>query len=148
MSISRKGVGGRKPVNIPNPFVVVDTIDDEEIVENVLWSEDDTRDINIEDIIVGIVRSFNADEEPGVSEIVDSRKVLRIYSNVNEITRQSVQDYLRCSESQAKRYIQVIKACNPFIQEHSEHPKTGIGGYRNVSKATFKYHCHVGMGNS
>lgn len=143
---SRKGVGGRKPINIVNPFVVVEDIDGELTEVNALWSEDDTRDINIEDIVVGIVRSFMADAESNVNELVDARKVLRCYSNINEITRISVQNYLRCSESQAKRYIQVIKACNPFIIEHLERPRVAVGGYVNASKATFAYTCSVCMG--
>lgn len=138
---NRSGVGGRKATIIPNHFVVDEAIDDDVVVENLLWNEEDTRDINIEDIIVGITRSFCAEEDDKVSELVDARKIVRIYSNVNEITRQSVQDYLRCSEKQAKRYIKVIKICNEFIITHLNTPKTAIGGYRNCSKSTFAHLC-------
>lgn len=111
MSVSRKGIGGRKPVTIENPFVEVDEWDNE---TNILWSKDFI-DIRVEDMIIGCVRAFNAASDKR-QEYVNWHKVYKVYRNCNFITRQIVQQYLQCSEAQAKRYIQVIKLSNKFMK--------------------------------
>lgn len=123
--MSRKGIGGRRPTLILNPFVVTNEWEDE---DNILWNMERV-DIRIEDIIVGCVRSFNAHKTTR-QEIVNWYKVYKIYHNCNVISRQTVQSYLKTSESQAKRYIQVIKLANPFLKRLVEGASgTDVIGY-------------------
>ena len=129
--------GGRKPKVIPNPFVVYDEWGDP---SNTLWDTEDELDIRIEDILVGCIRAFNAEKPTSVKqEYVNWQKLVRVYRNCNELTRQSIQDYLMCSESQAKRYVRVIKLANPFIERFMQ-GKSGsnIRGYVDVSLSQVK----------
>lgn len=109
--MSRKGVGGRKPTQIPNPFVRLNEWD---IQENILCY-DDRMDIRVEDTIIGVVRSYNAESDRR-QQVVNWLKVYKVFRNCNVITRQVVQDYLQCSKAQAERYIKVIKLANLFLQ--------------------------------
>ena len=106
----RAGIGGRKPVQVDNPFVF--EIDGD--TDNMLYHADIERNISLEDLIIGCVRSFTADKTTR-QDFVNWRKVIGVYRDVEVITRQGVQEYLSCSESQAKRYIRVIKMTNMFI---------------------------------
>lgn len=109
----RAGVGGRKPVEIPNPFVCTGTVND---TYNLLWEENPKVAINVVDLITGIIRAFGAESEASKKqEYVNWVKVQRLYKGMQWFTRQEVQDCLRCSPSTAKRYIQVLKLCNLFI---------------------------------
>ena len=115
-------MAGRKAVIINNPFVVDD--------ENILWCTEDDIDIRIEDCLVGIIRTFGHGQA-----FVSWQKLLRVYRNVDVLTRQNIQQYLRCSESQAKRYVQVIKACNPFIQRYVDGKSGGTAiGYIHIQR--------------
>lgn len=105
---SRKGIGGRKPTFIPNPFVIEEG--------NVLFDEEYI-DQNIDDIITGCVRNDAANRDDPKNR-VSAHRVLSVYRNVSEISRQSVEDHLRCSRKQAEVYIQVIKDCNFWISRH------------------------------
>lgn len=110
---NRKGIGGRKPVVIPNPFIVYDVWGDE---TNILWGTEDELDIRIEDMLVGCVRAFRVDKQKGmIQEYIDWHKLLRLYRESESFTRQGIQDYLMCSQSQAKRYIRIIKFTNLFV---------------------------------
>lgn len=114
LTSKRKAGGGRKPVVLPNPF---ETQDDWGDSVNVLWDTEDEVDIRIEDILVGCVRSFNADKKAR-QEFVNWQKLLRVYRNVCQFDAKSIADYLRCDERQARRYMQAIKLCNPFIERY------------------------------
>lgn len=114
MVAKRQAGGGRKPKVIPNPFVIQDIWGDP---INILWDMEHELDIRIEDTLIGCVRAFHAERPPSAKqEFVNWQKLLRVYRNCDTLTRKSIQDYLMCSESQAKRYIQVIKLVNPFIE--------------------------------
>ena len=112
MAINRKGIGGRKPVILHNPFIVKDLWGDS---ENILWDTEYELDIRIEDTLVGCVRIFSADLK-GKKALVNWQKLLRCYRNVHELSAKSIQDYLRCSKATASRYMQVIKFTNPFVE--------------------------------
>jgi hypothetical protein len=117
---NRKGIGGRKPVVVANPFIFRYEAEGAD-VHNILW--DDTHELQnrLLDMFTGLVRAFHADKPAGTREIVSAASLIPIYKALNVITRQSVQDYMRCSESQAKRYIRVIKLCNQFIVRDTEY---------------------------
>lgn len=122
----RKGVGGRKATTLYNPFLY----DEEDFKGNRLQDDyiNGELDINIEDIVVGIVRSYNADKESS-SEYVDYTKVLKLFRTLDVFTLEDVERVLKCARSTANKYLQVVKACDPFIREHLEQPKTSIKGY-------------------
>lgn len=129
MSTPKRG-GGRKPVILDNPFVEYDEWGDP---HNTLWFTEDELDIRIEDILVGCIRAFNAGST-AKQEYVNWQKLLRIYRNVTELTRQNIQNYLMCSETTAKRYVQVIKLCNPFlIRLRSAKISCSIRGYIDLT---------------
>ena len=111
MATKRKAGGGRKPVVLPNPFVIHDVWGDE---DNILWGTEDELDIRIEDILVGCVRSLNVTTNSSRGA-VDWTKLLRVYRNVWQLESKSIQDYLMCSERTATRYMQAIKLANPFL---------------------------------
>lgn len=137
MVAKRRAGGGRKPKVIPNPFVVYDEWGDP---ENTLWDTEDELDIRIEDILLGCVRAFNAEKPTSVKQdYVNWQKLVRVYRNCNELTRQNIQDYLMCSESQAKRYVRVIKLANPLIGRFMQ-GKSGsnIRGYVDVTLSQVK----------
>lgn len=131
LTSKRKAGGGRKPVVLPNPFVTQDEWGDE---FNVLWDTEDELDIRIEDILVGCVRSFNADKPTARQEFVNWYKLLRVYRNVWQLDSKSIADYLRCSVAQAKRYMQVVKLANPFLERYMA-GKSGsnVRGYIHVT---------------
>ena len=132
---NRSGVGGRKPVELVNPFVVKDEWDDE---ENLLWNTEYKLDIRIEDILVGCSRAISA-ESTIRKESVDWQKIVRIYRMVHRLSAEEVQEYLRCSESQAHRYMRVIKLANPFIQRLLEGKSgTEITGYVDFTTSQVK----------
>tara|TARA_R110000822_G_scaffold46604_2_gene123966 strand:+ start:3171 stop:3614 length:444 start_codon:yes stop_codon:yes gene_type:complete len=129
---NRKGIGGRKPTVLTNPFIVTDEWGD---LSNILWEMEDELDIRIEDTLIGCVSAFNADKPPSVNQqFVNWYKLVKVYCNCDILTRQSIQDYLMCSESQAKRYVRVIKLANPFILRIMQ-GKSGsnVKGYVHVS---------------
>lgn len=136
MVAKRKTGGGRKPVVIPNPFIVYDEWGDP---DNILWGTEDELDIRIEDILVGCIRAFNADNPTKRQDLINWQKLLRVYRNCGELTRQNIQTYLRCSESQAKRYVKVIKFTNMFIERYM---KTNFNGklrsYQHVTPEQVK----------
>ena len=134
MRKSRASGGGRKPTQIPNPFVYTDDFGEE---INVLW-DNERLDIRIEDILVGITRCFNA-EKPASQEYVNWQKLIRIYRNVNSLTVTSIQNYLQCSTRTAQRYVRVIKLCNVFLEKHLKSPCTDIRGYIDITKAQLGY---------
>lgn len=110
MRVSRKGIGGRKQVVVHNPFVEVDVWGDK---VNTLWDADSS--IKLEDTIVSAVNAIGVDYNQQRA-FVKWQLVVKVYRNCNVITRKGVQQYLKCSESQSKRYIQVIKLCNKLLQ--------------------------------
>lgn len=126
---TRKGIGGRQPTIIPNPFVFVNEWGDTENTLCVI----DRNDIRVEDILVGCVRSFNAHLTVR-QDYVNWYKLYKVYKNCNEITRPLIQTYLTCSESQAKRFIQVIKLANPFLKRLVEGASgSNIVGYPEMN---------------
>ena len=117
---------------IPNPFVITNEWDD---VINILQIID-RYDIRVEDTLIGCARAFKAEvqqKEGRIQEYVSWSKLYKMYSNMNEITRPKVQEYLGCSESTAKRYIQVAKLATPFLTKLVE-GKDGINivGYPDI----------------
>ena len=125
---NRKGIGGRKAVILPNPFVVTNEWDEE---ENILWDTEQNLDIRIEDTLVGCVRAWDA-ESTKRQATVNWQKLLRCYRNCNVLSRPVIESYLRCSKAQATRYMQLIKFTNPFIErvlnQHCE-----VRGYIHVT---------------
>jgi len=121
----RKPGGGRKPVTVINPFLIFD----EGTVINELDAKEDS-DLTIEDIILGCIRSFNADNTR-VRDVVNYSKVLNIYRSLEIITRPIVQEFLDCSKSQAEMYIRVIKLCNVFLVRRN---KATITGYIDLTQ--------------
>jgi len=120
-------MAGRKPIVVQNPFVVDG--------ENILWCTEDDIDIRIEDCLVGIIRTFSDGQA-----FVSWQKLLRVYRNVDVLTRQNIQNYLMCSESQAKRYIQVIKSCNLFIQRYVDGKSGGTArGYVHIQRKQIQW---------
>lgn len=132
---NRSGVGGRKPVELANPFIVIDSWGDE---ENLLWNTEYRLDIRIEDILVGCSRTVSADSLTR-KESVDWQKVVRIYRMVRILSTDTIQKYLHCSESQAHRYMKVIKLANPFVQRLLQGKSgTEVTGYVNFSTSQVK----------
>lgn len=121
---------GRKPVILENPFVVYNVWGDE---ENILWLTEDELDIRIEDILVGCIRALTA-ETTSTRSAISWQKLLRVYRNVQQLSRQDIETYLQCSKSQAKRYVQAIKLANPFIKRYMD-GKIGsnVVGYPHVT---------------
>ena len=114
MVTKRKAGGGRKPMVMPNPFVVYDHWGEE---ENILWENEDELETRVEEILIGCIRSFNAHKPWSVrQEYVSWSRLFKVYRNCNTLTRQKIQNQLQCSESQAKRYVRVIKLANPFLE--------------------------------
>lgn len=73
---------------------------------------------DIEDIIVGITRSFRAEYTGSHrGEVVDPIQMCKVFIHMAEITSQGVQQYLQVSQRQAQRYLQVAEACT----QHLEH---------------------------
>lgn len=127
MVANRRSGGGRKPTILPNPFVLQDDWGDP---YNILWETEFEVDIRIEDIIVGCVRAFNEDHKNKTQSIVNWMKLLRVYRNVWELSTKYIASYLRCSESHAAKYMQVIKLANPFLYKYMRGESgTNIRGY-------------------
>lgn len=127
MVATRRSGGGRKPTVLPNPFVLQDDWGDP---YNVLWETEFEVDIRIEDILVGCVRAFNEDHKNKKQSIVNWMKLLRVYRNVWELSTKYIATYLRCSESHAAKYMQVIKLTNPFLYKYMKGESgTNICGY-------------------
>lgn len=111
---NREGKGGRKPVVIENPFYFENK---QKAPCNVLWYDNARVELLLIDLITGVIRAFNA-EAPVTKkqEYVNWCKVLKLYKDMSEMTRQGIQDKLICSLATAKRYVQVVKLCNLFIK--------------------------------
>lgn len=121
---------GRKPTVLQNPFIIHNVWGDE---ENVLWLTEDVLDIRIEDILVGCSRALSA-KTTAKQETINWQKLLRVYRNVPELTRESVEIYLQCSTTQAKRYMQAIKLANPFIEKYMRGEiGTDVIGYVDIT---------------
>ncbi|QDP58686.1 MAG: hypothetical protein Tp125SUR00d2C35697761_21 [Prokaryotic dsDNA virus sp.] len=129
MVATRRSGGGRKPTVHPNPFVIYDEWGDP---ENILWDTEDVLDIRIEDILVGCVRAFNAGSKR--QNYINWYKLLRTYRNVWELSATNIKAYLCCSDSQAHRYMQVIKLANPFIDRYMEgRSGSSVRGYVDLT---------------
>ena len=116
----------RRAKEILNPFLFTDEEGD---VTNLL-DDMDVIDINIEDIVLGCIRSFKANEpESNFQDFVNTKNVIKIYKHVFVITAPSIRQYLRCSERQARKYVEVLRLCSTFIRNHLECNKSGITGY-------------------
>ncbi len=116
----------RSSTIIKNPFVYLE----EDEVEGNLLRDEVVEDINIEDIILGCIRGFKADNpETDYQEFVNVGKVIKIYTSLDHIDTHSIRDYLRCGNRLARKYIQVLSLCGPFLERHLEAPKVSITGY-------------------
>ena len=89
--------------SLTNPLVV----DNNNILLN-----DELVTIEIEDIIVGCVRSF---EHVGNQAIVNHVKVIKLLKELDEITVKAIIGCLRCSKAQASRYMAVLALASPFL---------------------------------
>lgn len=108
--------------------------------------EYDTLPILIEDIVVGVVRSFHADKpQTHRQEYVNWQRVLNIYKWQDTITLEVIQNSQGCSIRTAKRYAQVIKACNPFIVNHLTNPKVDKFSYITVSDKQIHFYSKHGV---
>jgi hypothetical protein len=108
----------RKKKTYTNPFLITDEWGE---TDNILWQLDYIHRA-IEDIIVGCTRSINA-ASTHKQDTVNWYKIYKLYRNVNELTRASMKSYLRCSDRQLTRYIQVVELCTPFIKQYyRKHP--------------------------
>lgn len=125
---NRKGIGGRKAVVLPNPFIAVDAWGDE---VNILWDTESDLDIRIEDTLVGCVRSWDASSTKRQAT-VNWQKLLRCYRHCEILSRPVIEKYLLCSKAQATRYMQLIKFTNPFI-ERILNSKTSVRGYISIT---------------
>lgn len=104
-----------RPVKIyHNPFDLY--VDGEK--DNLLWSTEIHLNVEIEDLLVGICRSFNADKPYSThpKEHLSWTRLLRVYRNVPILTRQNIQNYLRVGDTQGKKYCKAIELANPFIE--------------------------------
>ena len=73
-------------------------------------ANDDVYSIELEDIIVGCIRSFG-----GNQPVVNHMKVLKLLRELDVFTVPAVMGSLRCSKAQASRYINVLTLCEPFL---------------------------------
>ncbi len=103
----------RRKKQLSNPFLQPSEWGEE---VNLLW-ELDYIDRNIEDIIVGCVRSMNAHLDVK-QEAVNWYKVYKLYRNVDELTVESIKSYMRCSDRQVTRYVQAITLCTQHIKRY------------------------------
>lgn len=93
-----------RPVKvIPNPLVIEDT--------NLIANEDDINQA-LDDIVTGIIRSFDMN---GSQYYVNRWKVLLMFKHIDSFSMPVVKGYVGCSDTQAKRYMQVLSACAPFV---------------------------------
>ncbi len=124
---------GRTPTTLVNPFVIKDQWGDE---YNMLEDTEHKLNIQIEDILIGVTRSFHADKDPNHrQDFINWHKMLRTYRNCTVLTRPSIQQYLRCSESQAKRYVRVMKLANIFLLKLThDKDKRQIAGYVHLTQ--------------
>ena len=86
-----------------NPLVIEDS--------NLIANEDGINQA-LDDIVTGIIRSFAMN---GSQHYVNRWKVLLMFKQLDEFSKDIVQGYVGCSEAQAKRYMQVLNACTPFV---------------------------------
>ena len=132
----------RKRKQVVNPFLYIDDAGD---LVNSLHNEDEfgrISDINIEDIIVGCIRSLKADRpESDWQEAVKFTSIAKLLVGCDTLTSETVRNYLRCSERSARRHMEVLKLAVPFIERHLKSPKTGITGYIEAPTAPI-YHVH------
>tara|TARA_R110002020_G_scaffold46401_3_gene131997 strand:- start:311 stop:745 length:435 start_codon:yes stop_codon:yes gene_type:complete len=122
----------RNTRNVVNPFIEIDEHNNESNALDVI----DDIDINIEDIIIGCIRSFKADKpESDYKDYVNLKHVIKIYRYVDSITAKNIANALRCSQRQSYRVLSVIKLCNPFIINHLKQPRTNIVGYADTVRS-------------
>lgn len=77
-----------------------------------ILQQDDTTQIEVEDIIVGCIRSF---DNVSKQAIVNHVKVVKVLKELDEISVSAIQGCLRCSKAQASRYMAVITLASPFL---------------------------------
>lgn len=93
----------RKLITINNPLLI-DGVNEQ--------ANDDIYSIELEDIIVGCIRSFDSTSNQA---FVNHIKVLKLLKELDVFTVPAVMGSLRCSKAQASRYIQVLTLCEPFL---------------------------------
>ena len=112
MRLTRKRVGGRKP---------------NKLVNNLPYGE--VRKVWLEDLLVGIVRSFRADsisinsERTNNTNVVNVQRVLDSYDMLPEFTVVLIEDELCISNSQAKVYMQVLQFADQHILRYIKSPE-------------------------
>lgn len=89
--------------SVANPLVIEE--------QNLIANDDDINQA-LDDIITGIIRAF---DKNGHQHYVNRWKVIQCFKHLDSFDRVTVQGYLACSEAQAKRYMQVLSACAPFV---------------------------------
>ena len=82
------------------------------INENNILQQDDTTHIEVEDIVVGCIRSFDSN---GKQDIVNHVKVIQLLKQLDEFTVKAIMACLRCSKAQASRYMAVLALAEPFL---------------------------------
>lgn len=121
----------RKPLTVDNPFCSEG--------ENLLRDTYNWKvPIWVEEILVGVTQSFTANTTGRKQAIVNWSKVARIYMAVDEITTGSIKDYLQCSPTTARRYVDVMRLCNIFIRRYFK-AKIKTGDYVVMNKEQLAY---------
>ena len=69
----------------------------------------------VDDVIHGITQAMGVDEYKLKAPIVE-RKLLKVYTCLDEFTTLSISELLGISMRQARRYMKAVKVCNIFIQ--------------------------------
>jgi hypothetical protein len=130
----------RPKPNLVNPFV---TSEYDEDLEGMMYynslltdyvGEEMKVNINVEDILVGCIRSFKA-HLPGRQEYINHVLLLRCYLYLDVFTQDTIQEMVNGSKKTAEKYVRAIKLCNPFLLkfiEDWESGKVNLVGYRNV----------------
>lgn len=79
---------------------------------NNILQQDDTTHIEVEDIIVGCIRTF---DDNGKQSLVNHIKVIQLLKQLDEFTVKAIMACIRCSKAQASRYMAVLALAEPFL---------------------------------
>lgn len=134
----------RPKANILNPFVTSEYDEDFEqtIYHNSLLTEYVGEgmqvNINVEDILIGCIRSFKAHIK-GRQEYINHVLLLRCYLYLDNFTIVNVSEMVDCSLKTAEKYMRAIRLCNPFLSKFItdfDSGKVTIIGYRELGNVS------------
>lgn len=134
----------RPKASVTNPFVTSEY--DEDLEETVYYNSLLTEyvgegmqvNINVEDIIIGCVRSFKAHLK-GRQEYINHVLLTRCYLYLDIMTIESVAEMVNCSVKTAEKYMRAIRLCNPFLvkfMQDFDAGKVKLVGYRELGNVS------------